>query len=219
MDEETRARFEQVDARFEQVDARFDDVDARMKAGFGAVDARFDGLEAFLARHFEHIEQRLDEHGRRFDALEARMDRLEARVDGLEARMKSFETSVAERFQSVDEQIRATQRNLDRLADALRTDLLKLEDGTIQVRADMNERFGRLEKGMEALTLGELRERMHVLSERVDHLGGSVVGRLEGVEKELSNLTGQVNGLTDDMRQRFRAVNDRLVDIDRRLAA
>ena len=43
------------------------------------------------------------------------------------------------------------------------------------------------------------------------------VRAVDGVDLELS--PGQVTGLSDDMRQRFRVVSERLGDIDRRLAA
>ena len=116
-------------------------------------------------------------------------------------------------------EIRALNLRLDQLGDALKIGLLQLEDGGILLKAEMNERFTRVEKGLEGLALDELRERVGVLSERLDHLAKGMLPRMDKLDTQLFALTGQVNGLSDDMRQRFRVVNELLGDIDRRLAA
>ncbi len=174
--------------------------------------AYLDRMMERIAGHFEVLAAHLDAHDRRFDALEQRLDALEGRVGRLEI-------SVAERFQSVDEQLRALQGRADNLETVLKMELVQVEYRIVEFRAEADERFVRLEKGMQALALDELRERVSLVVEHLNHLGGGVFGRLDAVEKQLLALTGQVNGLADDMRQRFRVVNDRLGEIDRRLAA
>ncbi len=83
----------------------------------------------------------------------------------------------------------------------------------------MDARFDAVDARFDALALDELRARVTGLSERLDHLAGGMLARLAGVEGGLYDLSEKVNALSEDMRQRFRVVGERLGDIDRRLAA
>ena len=48
---------------------------------------------------------------------------------------------------------------------------------------------------------------------------GRIDGHLERVDAGLSGLNERVDGLSDDMRQRFRVLNDRVAVIENRLVA
>ena len=74
----------------------------------------------------------------------------------------------------------------------------------------LERRVGQLSSG-----LGELR--LQFVNLHSDF--GKLVVRLDGVDASIYELTMRVNGLGDDMRQRFRLVTDRLYAVEQRLAA
>ncbi|MGH7470265.1 MAG: hypothetical protein ACRENP_20170, partial [Longimicrobiales bacterium] len=62
----------------------------------------------------------------------------------------------------------------------------------------------------------DLRNEIARLSIRIDHLTEKVdriAGRLDRVEAGLLHFNERFDGLSDDLRQRFRLVNDRLAEL------
>jgi predicted nuclease with TOPRIM domain len=161
--------------------------DAQLQAHFAAIDERFDRLTAMMASQFEAMQAHFD---RRMDALEGRMDALERRVDAMDLKFEEKFIGVYERLASARlAQERFERRVLDRL-DAMAQEIAANRDAIHGLRED----DARLREDLAALRDGIAR-----LDERVS-----------GVEVSLLGLNDRLDGLSEDMRQRFRTVNDRL---------
>lgn len=121
-------------------------------------------------------------------ASRSRFDRLEARM-AIEQRMDVLETRVE-----------GIERSVDRLAT-----------GVSEGRIGMDERFASLTLRIE-LFEQRTSEALTALTQRVDRLAA----RVGALENGLFALNGRVDALANDMRQRFRVVNDRHWQTSRR---
>lgn len=144
------------------------------------LEARFDQLAELIARSFEAQNERFD---RRMDALEGRMAALEARLDAMDAKFEEKFLGVYERLDSE----RAAREQFERRV----TDRL---DAMGREIADLRQVVVRLEGRIEGL-----REGVAHLEVRVTEL-----------EKGTVRANARLDALSDDMRQRFRLVNERL---------
>lgn len=168
--------------------------DAQLQAHFAAIDERFDRLTAMMASQFEAMQAHFD---RRMDALERRVDALERRIESLERRVDAMDLKFEEKFIGVYERLASARlaqeqferRVLDRL-DTMAQEIAANREAINGLRED----DARLREDLAALRDGVAR-----LDERV-----SVV------EVSLLGLNDRLDGLSEDMRQRFRTVNDRL---------
>jgi len=204
------------------------ELEAYLDHMLGFIGDRFTALEARIDARFDALEQRFDALEARVGALEARVGALETRVGALETRIGALETRVGEGFVSVDGRFRTLELALAKLSDRVTTDLAALEHRLLESIANLTERVVALEGRFDELAAGQqatrasldaLREHVRMVAQQSASLEANVLGRLDRLEQELTGLSRRVDGLSDDMRQRFRVVNDRLGDIDRRLAA
>lgn len=91
-------------------------------------------------------------------------------------------------------------------------------DSTIRGEPFALDRLTSIEERLTTLTLRveQLEQRVDVLAKGLDVLEDRVDAltvRVGGVEAGLLTLSGRVDDLADDMRQRFRVVNDRLTQL------
>jgi septal ring factor EnvC (AmiA/AmiB activator) len=130
------AQLARMDQRFDGLDTRLDSVDGHLN-GFdtrlAGVDRRLDGLDA----RFDGIDRRLDAVDARFDAVDARFDAVDRRLEELSERMDSHAVETRRHFDVVAEslvsQIRlvaegvlTVDRKVDRVADELRGELVRV---------------------------------------------------------------------------------------------
>ncbi len=175
--------------------------DAQLRAHFAAIDERFDRLTAMMASQFEamqaHMDRRMDALEGRMDALEGRMDALEGRMDRLERRVDAMDLKFEEKFIGVYERLaslRLAQEQFERRI------LARLDAMVAQIAANREAIEGLREDGV------RLREEIAGLRAGV----ARVEERVNAVEANLLGLNDRVDDLSEDMRQRFRVVNDRL---------
>src|SRR5688500_17757050 len=125
--------------------------------------------------------------------LQAEMVRVNARLSSLEDRMSSLE---------------------DRMS--------AVEDGQARMRTEMNERFISLEDQFRTLSLKtelfetRIESTLAVLSGElvaVKDQGWQLNARMKNIEVGIGDLNGRVDHLGDEMRQRFRLVNERLAAV------
>ena len=155
-------------------------LDAEIKQYF---DRQFAGVIEHLGGRILALETSM---GDQFQQLNARMDRVEQRIDKLEERVGKLE----ERFDRFE----------------LRTDE-RFESVIDQMRL-MNRRLD----GIDA-TLVDVRAEIATLNARVDGTERRVAliaERMRLLEKGYESLDGRLVVFADDVRQRFRVVNDRL---------
>lgn len=107
---------------------------------------------------------------------------------------------------------------LDEKIDALRAEFLSEIHGEIGfLRTEMGERFQSVDEQVRTLTLRAQRVETAVDASRKEV--GQLSHNIGRVETALIELNGRIDQLGDDMRQRFRGVNERLVVIEKRSAA
>ena len=118
--------------------------------------------------------------------------------------LESMGTQQSERFRAIDARFDAIERRLSSIDEQF---------------LSVNERFATMQLSIDQLTarvvseVTDLRNEIARLSIRVDHLTEKVdriSGRLDRVDSGLLHFNERFDGLSSDMRQRFRIVNDRL---------
>ena len=111
-----------------------------MREGFSRVEQRLDGHDT----RFEAVEASLDAHDARFDSIDARFDSIDARFEGIDARFDSIDArfeSIDARFESVDAEFKsvraeikaegeATRRHFDIVAEQMRDSIRVVAEGT-----------------------------------------------------------------------------------------
>ena len=165
-------------------------------------------LDAKFAGVIEHIEFRLQteigglEHkmNSRFDQMDQRFVLIEDRIGKLEDRIGKLE----ERIGKLEERVGRLEERFDRLE--LRTEE-RFESVFDHFRV-LDRRLDNIEA-----VLVDVRAQMATLTARVDgaeHRVALVAERMQRLEKGYETLDLRVAGFADDVRQRFRLVNDRL---------
>jgi chaperonin cofactor prefoldin len=142
-----------------------------------------DRLAEIITTSFERVENRLERLEQRMDALEQRMDASEQRVDNLHAEM-------IERFQAVNDRFATMDLRFDQVISRI---------DHLGVRQEMLERqfepfpdlVRELEKSMGSAFTASLKQ-------------------LEGVQFHLVIVSERLDTISEEMRQRFRTVNERL---------
>ncbi|MGQ0560304.1 MAG: hypothetical protein ACT443_00355 [Gemmatimonadota bacterium] len=125
-------------------------------------------------------------------AFEARMDALESRMDKLESQLSALRIEVTEKLMGIGERFRS----------------FGLQFGALEARV--------------AQELTENRHKVELLMKSVEQLQDrqSDTGkRLNEFSIVVGTMTERIDTLADDMRQRFRLVNDRLAGIEQRNVA
>ncbi|MEX0892315.1 MAG: hypothetical protein WEB88_09100, partial [Gemmatimonadota bacterium] len=123
------------------------------------------------------------------DAIDARFQAVDERFDAIDARFQA----VDERFDAIDTRLLSIEERFIGVDDQFRTLTIRME--FFEQRVDH-----RLHRLTNEMTL--LRE----LTEQIDT-------RTRGTEIGVGDLNARVDTLAEDMRQRFRVVNDRLAAV------
>ena len=112
--------------------------------------------------------------------------------------LDDFKAKMAQHFEVFA--VRLEER-LDARIDALRNEM---RDGFISV----DERFRTMESRLDRLEarIAQLETRMSQLETRL----GDIETRLSAVEREVAQINSRLDTLSDDMRQRFRVLTDRV---------
>ncbi len=138
------------------------------------------------------LDRRMDLIATHIVAIDGRLDRLEDRVGRLEGSMDSLRTEVREGFLSVADRFTTLEYRMRNLED--RTALI---EAAIPVLLDpITPVIAKLEAAMQGV-------REEMIRTRAD----------------IGNVNERLDGIADDMRQRFRGVSDRMMAIEKRLAA
>jgi chromosome segregation ATPase len=153
--------------------------------------------------------------------LEAMEIRNRQHVAGLGSRLDRFEAKVEARFAAIDDHLAAID---DHLA-GMEARIVAIDDRF----ATMEERFSTLVLGVEQFEnrvlaeVREIRDGVAMLAGRIDLLEARVIAvagqveelnaRVERLEACTLALSGRLDGVAEDMRQRFRVVNDRLAQL------
>jgi len=168
-------------------------MDDETRAAFARIDRWFElSQEQFISFRDEvrgglgELRGEVGELRGAVDALGSRMDRLEQRVDALGSRMDRLEQRVDALSGTVD----ALGGRMDRLELEMRERFISVDD---QLRAARASDALLLER------LAEVRDQSARQGERLDR-----------VETGIADMNMRVDSLADDMRQRFRLVNERL---------
>ncbi len=128
----------------------------------------------------------------RLDGIDRRLDRLEGRMDRLEVKMDALQTEVREGFLSVADRFTSLGYRIRNLEDRV-----ALIEAAIPVLLDpFKPVVARIEAAMQGV-------REEMIRTRTD----------------LGHVNVRLDGIADDMRQRFRGVSDRMLAIEQRLAA
>jgi len=189
------------DAPVDRFDALRDSIVAHLEQVQLQLHADIEGVEERLHEEIQGVERRLhDEIG----GVEARLTR---RLDAVDARLDTLRGEIAERFESVDQRFRTPELRMTLFENrhAARNEQVAAELAVIRTAIDTGIR-------------GEL----EVLKKQVASLDASLVrlnGRLDLLEAAVSSWAGGMAGLGEDVKQRFRVMNDRLAGIEQRLAA
>ncbi|MEO7671901.1 MAG: hypothetical protein ABIV28_06725 [Longimicrobiales bacterium] len=194
MEPELRAILEHLVAKVSVIDD--------LVAAVATLDRRMDMIAAHLVGidgrldgidgRLDGIDGRLDGIDGRLDGIDGRLDRLEGRMDRLEVRMDSLRTEVREGFLSVADRFTTLEYRIRNLEDRI-----ALIEAAIPVMLDpITPLIARLEAAMQGV-------REEMIRTRAD----------------LGNVNERLDGIADDMRQRFRGVTDRMMAIEKRLAA
>ena len=173
----------------------------RLDALRDSIVAHLEQVQLQLHADIEGVEQRLHDEiqGVRVD-MDGLEQRLTKRLDSVDARLDSLRAEMVERFESVDQRFRALE---------LRMTLFE------------NKYAAELSAIRTALDTG-IRGELELLKKQVASLEGSLVrlnGRLDPLEAAVSSWAASTAGLGEDVKQRFRVMNDRLAGIEQRLAA
>jgi chromosome segregation ATPase len=140
-------------------------------------------------RYFELIQQQLSQHEAQFAALREISSSLRTDVGAVRTEMTASRTEMTERFGAM--QTEMTERFIS-VDEQLRTLTMRVQQFEVRAQRDLDAVKG-------AMT--DLSQRM------------------TAVEDSIVELHRRVDTLSDDMRQRFRGVNERLTSIERRSAA
>ncbi len=208
MDAEIEAHLDKLAA---MMDRHFAEADARMRVGFGELGARMDRLEGRM----DALEGRITEG---FLGVADRLATMQIQLDQLDARLTTRIADVERRTTSLWSEVRDHQLAADSRMDALTLAVESLGKTVDLLRERVDAAAVLTEKSM-AGVLERTEAFRSAVVESMNHLSHDVLARLDAVEKELVHLSARVDGLSADMLQRFRNVNDRLGEIDRRLAA
>ena len=145
-------------------------------------------MDAELKAYLDDFKAKMAQH---FEVLEVRLEeRLGARIDAVRIELRN---EMRDGFISVDERFRSMEARLDRL----------------EVRiAQLETRMGSLETRMSQMDtrMSQLDTRMNQLEAR----HGDIEARLSAIERELTHINTRLDTLSDDMRQRFRVLTDRV---------
>jgi chromosome segregation ATPase len=141
--------------------------------------------------------ERLD---RRFDKLIAFLEGMELRnlqrFERSEARMEQLENRISEQITGVNERLSSMALRIEQFEGRVVGKLAGLDEVRQEIIGVRQEIAGVRQEVL------QVRNRLDHLSERVDHL-----------EDALLKLGVRLDSLSDDMRQRFRVVNDRLAQL------
>ena len=139
--------------------------------------------------------------------LETKFDRMmelmQAEFLRSRAEMSGFRVEVNERFERVDERFDRMDERFLSVLDRL--DLLEKRVGTLEQRIDAN-----------AATLEGMRVELSGLAATVHTREGR--RELDVLRADTYKLQMSINTLSDDMRQRFRVMSERLAAVEKRLA-
>ena len=81
--------------------------------------------------------------------------------------------------------------------------------------ATMGLRMEQFEKRLE-MSVAAVRQGLDELTLRVDHIAENVqqlISRMDRLDKSVIDLNERLDGMSEDMHQRFRVVNDRLAEL------
>ena len=179
-----------------------DDTPAdRLDALRDSIVAHLDQVQLQLHADIEGVERRLHEEiqGVRLD-LERVEQRLTKRLDSVDARLDTLRAEMAERFESVDQRFRALELRMTLFENRYAAELSAIRT---------------------ALDTG-IRGELELLKSQVASLDASLVclnGRFDPLEAAVSSWAASTAGLGEDVKQRFRVMNERLAGIEQRLAA
>lgn len=148
------------------------------------------------------------------------IERFERYFEGIQAQLVRLESLPADLAELKDN------------VAGLKNDNLSIRSQLESLRIEMNERFISVDEQMRTLTLrvqqfeaGTQRD-LVLLKENVSNLGNRMKdmetqlgNRMKNIETGFVGLHGRIDTLGDDMRQRFRGLNDRLSAIEKRNAA
>jgi chromosome segregation ATPase len=216
MDPELKAQFDDLHAalagHMEATNARFDRLEAALASHVEATNAGFDRLESALASHietrnarFERLETRLADHDARFDRLEAALAKQEARFDRFMELMASHFEAMQGR---IDERMDRLEQRMDRLEesmDRLEGRLDAMDRKFTEMFIGVNERFASAR-----LRAKQFEARVSGLLETMGSDLARLTDRMTALEANTLALNERVDGLADDMRLRFRQVDERL---------
>lgn len=187
MDPELAAGFDQLAAQMREIS---DAAERRWNQRF---DEHTAAMEQRFKEHTEAEDQRFNELAtiiaKSFEATEARwnerFDRLEHRVDTLDNRTAERFDRLEKRVEGMDVKFTEKFISIDESFRTLHLRIEHFEKRTLQ-------------------TTVEIRDDVATLSRRVNSLDS----RVGGLEDSMVQLNERVDRLGDDMRQRFKVVND-----------
>lgn len=120
-------------------------------------------------------------------------------------------------FELIQGQFELMQRQFDDLRTEMRAGFARIDARFEKADLEWNERFQ------------SVLDRLDMLEKRVDkniQVVGEIRSEIDTLKTAIYKLDNNVdevhmsvNGLSDDMRQRFRALNDRVAAVEKRLAA
>jgi chromosome segregation ATPase len=125
--------------------------------------------------------------------MNARFEVSDTRLAELSQRFEQFRVETNERLQSVFDRLGLVEKRLDRAfvaIDELRTEVRRVAAESVELRGEIAEMRGEI---------AELRG---------DFAG--FTDKIVKVESRVDRVQSSINSLSDDMRQRFRLVNERL---------
>jgi chromosome segregation ATPase len=183
-----------------QIQARFDQLEASM-------DAKLDRLATMLVRQFEVLFVRIDGLESRMTGLETRMEGLESRMNRLEATVESLRIEMADRFTSVDERFETMELRTDQFEHRLTSEFLTLREQAGRLEA--SSEFQAKEIRHLSAKMDDLKETMNIQFGHVEAHFNRSDDRLARLESALLGVNSRVDGLAEDMRQRFRVLTER----------
>jgi hypothetical protein len=122
------------------------------------------------------------------------------------------------------EEYAALEAKLDRMVEWIQQEFMRQRAEMADFRAEMTGFRAETNGRLEALRV-EMAERFESVLNRLDLVERQVARTVKEVQEirvdlqRLDALQKSVNSLSDDMRQRFRVVSERLVAVEKRLAA
>jgi chromosome segregation ATPase len=166
-----------------------DDLRATIEHFFGLIQLEFVHLREREAAR----DARLDSIDARLDAMQARLDAMEARLDAMEARFGAMEARL----------------------DAMHGEIGTVRSDLGALRAEMTERFISVDEQLRTAAARAQRFETRISAELVvvrndmaatrDHVSG-LTDRMKTVEIGVDGLGTRIDMLSDEMRQRFRAM-------------